>query len=98
MGIQSMGSNGKFTDMQARVRFCPGKGYLNQALQLSQEGQKQDDKQPERTGDGKFSNYFIDQCQISTFIPISDEPLCVTGCFRIFLSDVNYYRHLIDKL
>jgi len=84
VGIQSMGSNGKFRDMQARVRFCPGKGYPNKAFQLSQECQKQDDKQPERTGDGKFSNYFIDQCQISTLIPISDAPFCVTGLFWIF--------------
>jgi len=65
-------------------RLCLGTGYLSRALELSQECQKQDDKQPERTGDDKFSNYFIDQCQISTFIPISGEPLRVNGCFRIF--------------
>jgi len=62
----------------------PGNRVAGQALGLGQECQKQDDKQPERTGDDKFSNYFIDQCQISTFIPISGEPLRVDGCFRIF--------------
>ncbi len=39
--------------------YTGGMGYLNKFIGLSQECQKQDDKQPERTGNGKFSNYFI---------------------------------------
>jgi hypothetical protein len=34
------------------------------AFRLNQECQKEDDKQPERTGDGKFSNYFLLQAHV----------------------------------
>jgi hypothetical protein len=44
--------------------YTVGMGYLPRPLGLNQECQKQDDKQPERTGNGKFSNYFINQCHI----------------------------------
>jgi len=30
---------------------------------LGHECQKQDDKHPEKAGDDKFSNYFLDHCQ-----------------------------------
>jgi len=39
--------------------YSGGMGYRNQLLRLGQECQKQNDKQPKRTGNGKFSNYFI---------------------------------------
>jgi hypothetical protein len=40
--------------------------YNQQGIGYSgQEGQKQDDKQPERAGNGQFSYYFINECHIS---------------------------------
>jgi len=39
--------------------YTGGMGYLIKMIGLSQECQKQDDKQPERAGNDKFSNYFI---------------------------------------
>jgi len=60
---------------------------------LSQECQKQDDKQPETTGDGNIFNYFNDQGQSCTFIAgfkktirssnvILYHPFCCDSVFR----------------
>jgi hypothetical protein len=45
-------------DSEKTIYNQQGIGYLGQ------EGQKQDDKQPERTGNGKFAYYFINECHI----------------------------------
>jgi len=39
-------------------------GDLKKSPGLNQECQKQNNKQPEGTGDGKFLNYFLNQCHI----------------------------------
>ncbi len=51
-------SHAILNDSEKTIYYQQGIGYLGQ------EGQKQDDKQPERTGNGKFSYYFFNECHI----------------------------------
>ena len=61
-GVSAHGSD-MATGIGSRVNDHPRSGWLGLARPihplLNQECQKQDDKQPERTGEDKLSDYFI---------------------------------------